>query len=177
MISYFGTSQDRNTQKWPLSLSSSRFFLFCIMLILHMLPPILLEAAICCLEKTRLCDQRGCTAGACGSEWCTENLQILWWWATSRGTTVLGMRGLATSCTKQTKKKRSSRLKTWSEVCVCVFLMVCVLVFFDFPSSIDKCWLRREDQNPLLFLLPYWWRLPDTISYCPEIAEVLKTNH
>lgn len=78
MISYFGTSQDRNTQKWPLSLSSSKFFLFCIMLILHMVPPILLETAICCLEKTRLCDQRGCTAGACGSEWCTENLQILW---------------------------------------------------------------------------------------------------
>ena len=26
MISYFGTSQDRNTQKWPLSLSSSKFF-------------------------------------------------------------------------------------------------------------------------------------------------------
>ncbi len=42
---------------------------------------------------TRLCDQRGCTAGACGSEWSTENLQILWRWATSRGAQKNSSRG------------------------------------------------------------------------------------
>ena len=75
-----------------------------------------------------------------------------WWWATSRGATVLGMRGLATSFTKQTRK-----LSSRHEVrCVCVFLMVCVGVFFvDFPSSIDKCWPQGKIKIHCLFLLVF----------------------
>ena len=88
-------------------------------------------------NQTRLCDQRGCTAGACGSEWCSENLQILWRWATSRGA-----------------PQKNFQLKRWSEVCV--FDDLCWCFFSGIPGSIDKCWAQWKIKNPLLF----FWSSP-----------------
>lgn len=66
-----------------------------------------------------------------------------------------GHAGISYSCTKQ--KKRSSRHEVRG-VCVCVFLMVCIGVCFDFPSSIDKCWPQGKIKIHCFsfgLLLPY----------------------
>ena len=158
MISYFILHKTETLKNGPPPFHHPSFFCFASMLILHMLPPILLETAICCLEKNQAMRPKRmhCWCVWIGMvHWKPPNIVVMSHLERHHG---VGHAGISYSCTKQTKKKAAAQDSRHEVrgVCFWWFWWFVLVFFFDFPSSIDKCWPQWKIKIHCLF----FWSSP-----------------